>query len=200
MLRTSYSNFTLCGFVTRKIKLKFWKLAFPVFFGLAIIIVHSSFKNETLPVLVSEVINTRDISMKKTPTFIQPIKKEDLGKVTSGYGMRMHPIHKKEMMHNGVDYSAEKGVEIHATLGGVVREAAMNGNYGNMIIIDHEDGFSSRYAQMETVNAKAGEQVSSGQVIGTVGSSGMSTAPHLHFEIMKDGKNVNPEDYLEPFQ
>jgi len=128
---------------------------------------------------------------------ISPIKDQDILKITSGFGMRMHPVLKKQMMHNGIDFSAKEGTEIVATANGTIRSANHDKNYGNRVIIDHGNGFSTSYNQMQKWIVEPGKSVKKGEVIGYVGSTGMSTGPHLHYEIMKDGKFVDPDDYIE---
>ncbi len=181
-------------------QVKAWKAILPLVFGIVIILIHSGFVPERyeLAFLKDDIALDRYLNAK--PTFQQPIEKSDLIKVTSRYGMRMHPVLKEEKMHLGIDYSAERGVNIYASLKGTVREAGFREKYGNIVIIDHSDGFSTLYAQMESIDVKVGDVIPARQVVGTVGSSGMATGPHLHFEIMKDGKRVNPDDYLEPYQ
>ncbi len=128
---------------------------------------------------------------------ISPIDAKDYKKITSGFGMRIHPVLKKEMMHNGVDFSADTGTPIKSTANGTVRSAQSDKNYGNRVIIDHGSGFSTSYNQMQKYLVEAGQTVKKGEVIGYVGSTGLSTGPHLHYEVMKDGKFVDPEDYIE---
>src|SRR5690554_262996 len=134
---------------------------------------------------------------------IQPIHNEELNRLASGYGMRLHPILKVRKMHTGIDFSATKGTPIYATGDGVVVQVSTEfGGYGKSIIIDHGFGFTSRYAHMNDFNVKKGQKVKRGDQIGTVGSTGSSTAPHVHYEVMKDGKFLNPINYffkdLEP--
>ena len=130
---------------------------------------------------------------------ISPIEVGKYKKITSGFGMRMHPILKKEMMHNGIDFSAETGTPVIASANGTVRSAefaAAAKSYGNRVIIDHGSGFSTSYSQLEKFIVEAGQSVKKGEIIGYVGSTGMSTGPHLHYEIMKDGNYVDPADYF----
>ncbi|MCK5171507.1 MAG: M23 family metallopeptidase, partial [Bacteroidales bacterium] len=134
-----------------------------------------------------------------TPS-IFPVKKGEDVKISSGYGMRIHPISKKEMMHNAVDIKAPVGTPVYATADGLVRKVKQNykqgEGYGKYIIIDHEGGYSTLYAQLYDYNIKEGIEVKSGDVIGFVGQTGLSTGPHLHYEVMKDGENVDPEKYF----
>lgn len=134
---------------------------------------------------------------------IQPIHNEELNRLASGFGMRLHPILKVRKMHTGIDFSASKGTPIYATGDGVITQINTEfGGYGKSIVIDHGFGFSSRYAHMNDFTVKKGQKVKRGDQIGTVGNTGSSTAPHVHYEVLKDGKNVNPVNYffkdLEP--
>ncbi len=117
-------------------------------------------------------------------------------KLTSPYGMRMHPIHNVWMMHTGVDLGAPAGRDIWATRGGVVVTADSSEAYGNYVIIDHGDGFRSLYAHMTHYVVEEGQLVGQGQKIGEVGSTGYSNGPHLHFEIHYNGSTVNPAEYV----
>ena len=110
--------------------------------------------------------------------------------------MRMHPILKEKRMHNGIDFLAKEGTPVMASANGKVRSAEHADSYGNRVIIDHGNGFSTSYSQMQKYIVNPDQSVKKGEVIGYVGSSGLSTAPHLHYEVMKDGKYVDPSDYL----
>lgn len=131
---------------------------------------------------------------------IFPVKKVEGVKITSGFGMRIHPISKKEMMHNAVDIKAPKGTPVYATADGLVRTVKQNytegKGYGRYVIIDHANAYSTLYSQLSAYNVKEGQEVKQGDIIGYVGSSGISTGPHLHYEIKKDGDNVDPEKYF----
>lgn len=128
---------------------------------------------------------------------IQPILNENLNMLASGYGMRIHPILKVRKMHKGVDFAAPKGTPIYATGDGVVVAVkTVFGGYGKHIEIDHGFGFTTRYAHMNEFKVKKGQRIKRGDLIGTVGNTGSSTAPHVHYEIMKDGRFVNPVNYF----
>lgn len=114
------------------------------------------------------------------------------GRITSGYGYRIHPILKTKRLHTGVDIAAPSGTPIHAAGGGEVIWAGWRGGYGNCIIIDHGGGKATLYAHMSRYNASVGKRVSKGDVIGYVGSTGLSTGPHLHYEVRINGSPVNP--------
>jgi len=128
---------------------------------------------------------------------IQPILNESLNMLASGYGMRIHPILKVRKMHKGVDFAAPKGTPIYATGDGVVVSVkTVFGGYGKHIEIDHGFGFVTRYAHMNEFKVRRGQKIKRGDLIGTVGNTGSSTAPHVHYEIMKDGRFVNPVNYF----
>ncbi|WP_020526601.1 peptidoglycan DD-metalloendopeptidase family protein [Flexithrix dorotheae] len=126
-----------------------------------------------------------------------PLKREEMHKMTSGFGMRTHPIHKKRQMHRGVDFSAPTGTGVYATADGEVKGAEIkNGGYGKLITLAHDENYFTRYAQLDEILVEEGQEVKRGDLIGRVGSSGMSTAPHLHYEILKGDQPVDPADYF----
>ena len=128
---------------------------------------------------------------------IQPVLNENLNLLASGYGMRLHPILKVRKMHTGVDFTAPKGTPIYATGDGVVITVkTVFGGYGKYVEIDHGFGFVTRYAHMNDFKVKKGHKVKRGDLIGSVGNTGSSTAPHIHYEVLKDGKHVNPVNYF----
>ena len=116
--------------------------------------------------------------------------------ITSPYGTRLHPILKTYRFHSGIDIGAPTGAYIIAANSGTVVESRMMGSYGNAVIIDHGGGYSTLYGHGSELIAKPGDKVNRGDVIMKVGSTGMSTGPHLHFEVRINGKTVNPIDYL----
>ncbi|NLW48128.1 MAG: peptidoglycan DD-metalloendopeptidase family protein [Firmicutes bacterium] len=118
------------------------------------------------------------------------------GDITSYFGNRMHPVLKKRKFHSGIDIAAGSGTSIAASDYGVVIFSGRNGGYGLMITLDHGAGISTIYAHCSQLLAKKGETVSKGQTIAKVGSTGLSTGPHLHFEVRKDGVPVNPLNYI----
>ena len=128
---------------------------------------------------------------------IQPVSNKKLRRLASGFGMRIHPIYKVRMMHPGIDFSAPQGTPIYATgAGKVERVKTTFAGYGKQIIIDHGYGYKTRYAHLQNFNVKLGEKVERGQCIGYVGSTGTSTAPHLHYEVFHDDKRINPIYYF----
>ena len=127
---------------------------------------------------------------------IQPISNKDLKRTASGWGYRIHPIYKIRKFHYGMDFTAPTNTEIYATGDGVIKvlQSSKRG-YGNKIIVDHGFGYSTLYAHMHSFNVTLGQKVKRGDVIGMVGNTGLSTAPHLHYEVHLNGKKVNPVNY-----
>ncbi|MEQ8629702.1 peptidoglycan DD-metalloendopeptidase family protein [Ekhidna sp.] len=128
---------------------------------------------------------------------ILPIKEVDKVRMTSGYGMRMHPIYKVKKMHLGTDFSCPSGSTIIAPADGVVKKIeAKREGYGNILTIDHGGGIETRFAQLSEFKVQEGDKVKKGDIIALSGSSGASTAPHLHYEVKKEGKFVDPASYI----
>ncbi|MCV9386014.1 peptidoglycan DD-metalloendopeptidase family protein [Reichenbachiella ulvae] len=128
---------------------------------------------------------------------ISPIKDGDYDFPPSGYGMRIHPIDKVRQFHGGLDFSAKKGTKVIVTANGVASKIEFQeGGYGRLVVIDHGGGFETRYAHLSGFAVEQGDQVQRGDVIGYVGTTGRSTAFHLHYEVRKDGKPVDPKDYM----
>lgn len=127
---------------------------------------------------------------------IQPISNKDLRRTASGWGYRIHPIYKIRKFHYGMDFTAPTGTEIYATGDGTIsRVQSVKRGYGNNVTIDHGFGYKTIYAHMSKFNVKEGQKVKRGDVIGFVGSTGTSTAPHLHYEVLHNNKKVNPVNY-----
>lgn len=128
---------------------------------------------------------------------IQPIENRDLTLIASGFGYRIHPIYKIMKMHEGIDFSAPVGTLVRATADGRVESVTYSGRgLGNRILIDHGYGYKTLYACMEELVVRRGQQVKRGEVIGTVGDTGLSVAPHLHYEVHLNGEPVNPINYF----
>ncbi len=126
---------------------------------------------------------------------IMPIEKDNLTRMASGYGMRMHPILKIRKMHEGMDFSAKKGTPIYASGDGTVIKAMKSSTYGNVVYIDHGYGYETRYAHMNVIKTSRGKKIKRGDLIGYVGNTGRSVAPHLHYEVIYKGRHVNPIDF-----
>lgn len=127
---------------------------------------------------------------------IQPVSNEDLTRMASGYGMRSDPFTKVRKMHWGMDFTAPRGTPIYASGDGVIKRADSNSSgYGKHIRIDHGYGYTSLYAHLYKYNVRKNQKVKRGDLIGFVGSTGRSEAPHLHYEIFKDGDRINPINF-----
>jgi murein DD-endopeptidase MepM/ murein hydrolase activator NlpD len=140
-------------------------------------------------------IGVNNERLNHTPA-IQPISNHDLKRTSSGFGMRMHPIYKIRKFHYGMDFIARTGTPIYATADGTVTIASKSFyEYGKYIRINHDFDFQTVYAHMDELNVKQGDLVKRGDIIGTVGNTGLSTGSHLHYEVILRGKHVNPINY-----
>jgi len=119
-----------------------------------------------------------------------------MGILSSGFGYRKSPIRKRWNFHPGIDVSAPRGSKIYSVAPAKVLEAEYQGGYGRMVLLDHGYGIQTRYAHNTSLFVKEGDYVEAGQVIATVGTTGQTTGPHLHFEMLVDGRTVDPLDYL----
>jgi murein DD-endopeptidase MepM/ murein hydrolase activator NlpD len=127
---------------------------------------------------------------------IQPISNQELKRMASGFGYRMHPIYKTRKLHTGMDFTAPTGTEIFSTGNGVIKKVVNSKRgYGHHIVIDHGFGYETLYAHMSKFNVIRGQKIRRGDVIGYVGSTGTSTAPHLHYEVHKDNRKINPINF-----
>lgn len=127
---------------------------------------------------------------------IQPVANKNLKRMASGYGNRIHPVYKTKKMHWGMDFSAPKGTEVYATGDGKIEKVKRSKRgYGNQVQIDHGYGYKTFYAHLNKYIVRKGQMVKRGDLIGYVGSTGTSTAPHLHYEVIKNKRKVNPVNY-----
>lgn len=128
---------------------------------------------------------------------IQPISNKNLDHVASGFGYRIDPIYKTPKMHTGLDFAAPTGTPVYATADGRINVAGFDaGGYGNHVVIHHGYGYETLYAHLVRLKVRAGEKVKRGQVIGWVGSTGKSTGPHCHYEVIRNGHKINPVHYF----
>jgi murein DD-endopeptidase MepM/ murein hydrolase activator NlpD len=128
---------------------------------------------------------------------IQPIANKQLIALASGFGLRIHPVYKVKKMHNGIDFAAEIGTPIYATADGKVAVVDVKfSGYGKMVEIDHGFGYRSRYAHMHDFAVRTGQNIKRGDLVGYVGNTGLSTAPHLHYEVHINGVQVDPVHYF----
>ena len=128
---------------------------------------------------------------------IMPVKDVDIYRISSHYGYRTDPFYKVQKMHGGIDFSAPIGTHIYCTGDGVVEKVTKgNSGYGNNIVINHGYGYKTRYAHLNKANVVVGQKVKRGEYIADVGNSGKSTAPHLHYEVIKNNKTINPVNFF----
>ncbi|WP_336516102.1 M23 family metallopeptidase [Pollutibacter soli] len=138
------------------------------------------------------MIKDKEKMLASTPA-IQPVNNKDLKRVASGYGYRVDPVYKTVKFHAGLDFSAPQGTPIYATADGRVTTAGNKGNgYGNHVEINHGFGYETLYGHMVRVKVRTGQTVKRGEVIGWVGSTGKSTGPHLHYEVHKGARPIDP--------
>ena len=127
---------------------------------------------------------------------IQPVSGAQAS-IGSGYGYRIHPIYKTSMMHTGIDFTSNIGVEIHATGDGAVADVLFDARgYGNHVIISHGYGYETLYGHMSKIAVRRGQKIKRGEVIGYVGNTGASTGPHCHYEVLYNGKKINPINFF----
>lgn len=128
---------------------------------------------------------------------IQPVSNKDLNRIASGFGYRIHPIYKTSIFHEGIDFTAPTGTPIYSTGNGVVSKVEfMSRGYGNNVVINHGFGYQTLYGHMSKFNVKPGQRISRGDIIGYVGSTGSSTGPHVHYEVIKGGTKIDPINYF----
>ncbi|GAA0727140.1 hypothetical protein GCM10009430_34890 [Aquimarina litoralis] len=146
---------------------------------------------------VLEQIIKEELTVEIPPS-IFPVKNGSKDHITAVYGKKFdHPLLKKNKVHKGIDIRAKIGTPIVATANGIVKVAKKEGNWGNLIVISHSDGFETWYAHLDSFNVQENQQVNIGEIIGKSGNTGLSTGPHLHYEVRHHGKNVDPMNYLE---
>mgnify|MGYP001222472785 CR=1 FL=1 len=141
---------------------------------------------------LQKLVETKERMLGAIPA-IQPVSNKTLDRVASGFGYRIDPIYKTPKMHTGIDFTAATGTPVYATGDGTVKESGYdNGGYGNNVIINHGYGYQSLYAHMKKIKVRSGDRVKRGEVIGWIGSTGKSTGPHLHYEVIKHGEKIDP--------
>ncbi len=151
-------------------------------------------QSKSLDEIVSMAKNKKEM-LASIPA-IQPVSNKELKRMASGYGYRIHPIYKTRKYHWGMDFSAPKGTPVYATGNGKVESTKRSRRgYGNQIKIDHGFGYKTFYAHLDSYTVRKRQNVKRGDLIGYVGTSGTSTAPHLHYEVIKGNRKVNPVYY-----
>lgn len=147
---------------------------------------------------LEKLARTREDMMASVPS-VKPVRMDRLStdvQHLSGYGIRLHPVHKVNKMHAGIDFTAPEGTSIQSTGDGrVVKVEIKNSGYGKSVLIDHGFGYKTLYAHMKVIKAKQGQKVKKGEIIGSIGNTGTSTGPHCHYEVHFNGKPVNPIHY-----
>jgi len=145
---------------------------------------------------ILKLARNKDKMLASIPA-IQPIKNKRLKQLVSGFGMRIHPIYKTLKMHTGVDFVCKTGTPVYATGDGVVMyvEKGTQG-YGELIVINHGYGYKTLYAHLSRKIVRPGQKVKRGEIIGYTGNSGLSTGPHLHYEVRKNNVPVNPVNFF----
>ena len=141
---------------------------------------------------IENMVKNKEKLLAAIPS-IQPISNRNLNRVSSGFGYRIDPVYKDRRLHPGLDFTAPVGTPIYAAADGVVKDAGFNtGGYGNRVVVNHGFGYETLYAHMVRIKARVGTKVKRGEVIGYVGSTGKSTGPHLHYEVHKNGTQLDP--------
>ncbi|MBS4063015.1 MAG: peptidoglycan DD-metalloendopeptidase family protein [Chitinophagaceae bacterium] len=141
---------------------------------------------------VENMVKNKEALLAATPA-IQPVSNKDLNRLASGFGYRIDPVYKTTKFHAGLDFAAPQGSPVYATADGVVQLAGNTGNgYGNHVVINHGFSYETLYGHLVRVKVRSGQRVRRGEVIGWVGSTGKSTGPHLHYEVHKNGRDINP--------
>lgn len=149
-----------------------------------------------IEVKVPDYVNTeKKKTQKENISYDHPLKNSKF-RLSSPFGFRIHPIYKTKRFHSGTDYAASKGIPIYSISDGTVIRAGVTRGYGNYIVIQHGNGLKSAYAHMSTMNVKNGDKVKKGDKIGGVGMTGSATGNHLHFEVIRNNKKVNPKLYV----
>lgn len=155
-------------------------------------LVHRIGVQEKSYVKIDDLVKNKQKMLASIPA-IQPVANKDLNRIASGFGYRIDPIYKTVKYHSGLDFAAPSGTPIYATGDGVVEDASMSDvGYGNHVLVNHGYGYKTLYGHMLRIKVKAGTAVKRGDVLGWVGSTGKSTGPHCHYEVIKGGDKVDP--------
>ncbi len=145
---------------------------------------------------VAEMAKNKERMIECVPA-IQPISVKNLVRISDFYGFRKDPMSRARTMHQGIDFAGPIGTPVYSTGDGVVIEADYSfSGYGNQVIVDHGFGYKTRYAHLHKINVKVGDKVERAEMVGSLGSSGKSTGPHLHYEVMVRNNPVNPINYF----
>jgi murein DD-endopeptidase MepM/ murein hydrolase activator NlpD len=180
-----------------------WHYAFATFFltlAIAIPQISSWIESQLLVKSLQNLIGASNTSITNDKSNSQIAFPTAKGTpITSEFGWRIHPITRERRFHTGIDFGAAMGTPIYAVDAGSVKLAREKGGYGNTVIVNHSAGKSTLYGHASKLYVREGQQVVRGQIIAAVGSTGMSTAPHLHFEVRVNDKPINPRPYLQQY-
>jgi murein DD-endopeptidase MepM/ murein hydrolase activator NlpD len=144
-------------------------------------------------------VDKEDVPLLTSIPSVAPVENFEVAKLVSGFGVRINPFHKGQYHHDGVDIASPRGTLVLATAPGhviLVKKSDLVAGYGNYVEVDHGNGYVTRYSHLEEISIKEGQTVKKGQALGSVGSSGGSIAPHLHYEVINQGKNVDPVKFI----
>ena len=147
---------------------------------------------ESLHVLKSFGISLKESKLVEKYPAMSPINPQDITRISSFYGERMHPIYRSKQIHRGIDFASPKGTPVVATGDGTVTGTKSWGGYGRQVTIEHKDGYYTRYAHLSKILVDKGDVVAAGDTVGQVGSTGLSTGNHLHYEISHQNKVIDP--------
>ena len=145
---------------------------------------------------IADMFNKKSLMWAARPA-IQPISNKTLTQLHTTFGLRYHPLLGYVRDHKGLDFTADIGTPVYATGDGVVEKAYFSGSYGNVIFLDHHYGYQTRYAHLSGFNIKVGEKIKRGEIIGFVGNTGLSGGPHLHYEVLFNGVQINPINFFQ---
>jgi len=144
-------------------------------------------------------VDKEDIPLLTSIPSVAPVENFEVAKLVSGFGVRINPFHKGQYHHDGVDIASPRGTLVLATAPGrviLVKKSDLVAGYGNYVEVDHGNGYVTRYSHLEDISIREGQAIKKGQALGSVGSSGGSIAPHLHYEVINQGKNVDPVKFI----
>ena len=188
VLRSICLSFNLSNL--ESVKIEFFLLA--IVFSVSILSPISTFADSDIPNWIKQVAEfwiTNQIHPQGRPVIH--------GWISSYFGKRTSPFSGKSEMHRGVDFAGKPGTDVIAVAGGVVTKASKNGGYGYLVEIEHGNGYVTRYGHNRELLVQAGEAIKRGQVIAKLGSTGRSTGPHVHFEVIKDGRRIDPMKFVQ---
>ncbi|PHS71034.1 MAG: peptidase M23 [Methylophaga sp.] len=150
-------------------------------------------EQQTQLTMLEDYLITNNNIQSAIPTG-RPIKG---GWLSSAYGSRIDPFSGKKTFHHGIDFAGKSGSEVYAVADGIVTWIGKRGGYGGLVEVDHGNGYVTRYGHNKTVKVEVGDRIKKGQVLALMGSTGRSTGPHVHFEVLRDGKQINPYNFVK---